>query len=202
MRAGDVGMKCPNCGAENPDGETHCQKCANPLESIRKAPLKRNTVIAASASLIVLSVLVISVLVLASVPEFDHSAKIPTNGSFTYRVLALKGDNIAFSWDASHSVAFVLRYPDGDVAFATGGESFSRTILVSSTGEYELQWFNDREFSVRMSFDASSSTLDNIRSPLLTEITWLVALVVILITVLMTIIVFAVRHSGLFRQGQ
>jgi len=53
-----------------------------------------------------------------------------------------------------------------------------------------------------MSFDASSETLDSIRSPLLTEITWLVAIIVILTIVLMAIIVFVVRRSGLFRQGQ
>jgi len=198
-------MKCPNCGAENPEAETYCQKCASPLESIRKAPMKRNTVIAASASLIVLSVLLISVLVLASVPEFEHSAKIPADGSFTYQVFALKGDNITFSWDASQSLSFTLRGPDGvtgGVLFATGGDQVSRSVNAYVTGEYELKWFNGRESSVRMSFDASSDTLDSIRSPLLTEITWLVAIIVILIIVLMAIVVFMVRRSGLFRQGQ
>jgi hypothetical protein len=159
-------------------------------------------VIAASASLIVLAVLLISVLVLASVPEFEHSAKIPANGSFTYLVLALEGDNIAFSWHASNSVGFVLRDPNGDVAFATGGESFSMSIDVHFSGEYALQWFNNDDSSTRMSFDASSETFDSIRSPLLAEIAWLVAIIVILIIVLMAIIVFVVRRSGLFRQGQ
>lgn len=164
--------------------------------------MKKTTVVAVSASLIVLSILLISVLMLASVPEREHSARIPTNGSFTYRVFALEGDIITFSWHASNSVGFVLRDPNGDVAFATGGESFSTSIDVHFSGEYALQWFNNDESSTRISFDASSETLDGIRSPLPTEIAWLVTIIVIFIIVLMATIVFMVRRSELSRQGQ
>lgn len=195
-------MKCPNCGAENPDGKTYCQKCASPLESIRKAPMKRNAVITASVLLIVLSVLLTSVLVLASVPEFKHSTKIPAGESLNYQVVAVKGDNITVSWESSQSLVFYLVDPNGEGTFSTGSDSFSRTFSAYLSGEWTLKWINTRESSVKISFDASSSTLESIRSPLLTEIMWLVAIIVILIIVLMAIIVFVVRRSGLFRQGQ
>lgn len=141
----------------------------------------------------------ISVLVMASVPASALSTTIPAGGSFTYKVLAVKGDNITFSWDASQSLAFHLRGPDGvvgGVLFSTGGDQVSRSVKVYVTGEYELQWFNGRESSVRMSFDASSSTIDSIRDPLVTDRTLLSAILVTLVIFILVVIVLMARSLG------
>lgn len=189
-------MECPNCGAENPDAEKYCQKCAHPLSSTHRVPLKRNTAIAVLALLISLSVLLLSVLALASVPGFELSVKIPAEGTYTCHVLALVGDNITVSWDSSDVLGFALIDPSGQPTFGTGSRSFERTFSVYMSGEWTLHWGNSHDSSVKMSYDASSSTLDSIRDPLMTEIAWLVTITVILTVVLIAGIVTAIRRSN------
>jgi len=191
-----MAMECPNCGAENPDAEKYCQKCAHPLSSNHRVPLKRNKAIAVLALLISLSVLLLSVLVLASVPGFEPSVKIPPGATLTCHVLALVGDNITVSWDSSEVLGFALVDPSGQGTFGTGSRSFERTFSAYMSGEWTLHWSNTRDFSVKISFDASSSTLDSIRDPLMTEIAWLVAVTVILTVTLIAVIVIAIRRSN------
>jgi hypothetical protein len=157
--------------------------------------MKRSTAIAVSVSLVLLLVLLISVLALASVPGFELATKIPAGEHFTHSVIALAGDNITVSWESSGHLGFALIDPDGFVTFGTGSDSYSRTFDVYRSGVWTLYWGNHGDSSVKLSFDASSSTIDSIRDPLLTEVAWLVAIIVVLIILLIAVIVFVTRYS-------
>lgn len=196
-------MKCPNCGAENPDTETYCQGCAISLGSIQKVPMNRRNVILVSASIALLMCLLLSTLAMASVPGLDLGTKIRAGDQFTYNVLALTGDNITVSWDSSDYLMFGLISPSGSVALGTGSDSFSRTFSsVYQSGEWTLVWTNVGESTVKLSFDASSSSLDAIRGPLLTEVAWLVAVIVILIMTMVTVIVLVTRRLQLLKADE
>jgi hypothetical protein len=189
-------MKCPHCGADNSDTEKYCTGCANSLESARRVPLKRNVAVVVLALLVLLSLLLLSIVALASVPGFALPVKVPVDGTYDHHVVALVGDNITVSWDSSEVLVFALIDPSGEAVFGTGSRSFEKVFPVYMSGEWTLHWSNPNDVSVKMSYDASSSTLDNIPSPLLTEVAWLVATAVILIVALIVGLVFAIHRSG------
>ena len=187
-------MECPNCGAENPDAEPYCRECASPLESTYRLPIERRTAITVAVSIALLIGVLLSVVVMASVPDFGHSTKIPAREEFRVHVIALAGDNISVSSESSDSIVFCLVKPDGETTFMGGVRSFSRTFSVHTSGEWTLVWTNPRDSSVKMSYDASSSSIDSIRDPLLREVAWLVAIVVTLIVIMIVVIVFVTRR--------
>ena len=75
-------MKCPNCGAENPDTTTYCQKCATPLEApVRRSPdelrrRKRAKFTVAAAIIIVVAITVPSVVYVYLDPRYSWSSSI------------------------------------------------------------------------------------------------------------------------------
>jgi len=74
-------MICSNCGAENSDTATYCQRCANPLEPTRNAPgdlkkRKRATLIVAAAIIIALVVIIPSVAYVYLDPRYSWDSAI------------------------------------------------------------------------------------------------------------------------------
>lgn len=81
MSSGELGMKCPNCGAENPDAETYCQKCASPLEMIRKTPgdlkaRRRRKLVVAATIIIALAIIIPSVVYFYEDPRYSWNSSI------------------------------------------------------------------------------------------------------------------------------
>jgi hypothetical protein len=63
IRYGETAMKCPNCGAENPDVVEFCQKCATRLEPIREASGGKSS--RPQTRLIIAVIIICSVVILA-----------------------------------------------------------------------------------------------------------------------------------------
>jgi len=147
--------------------------------------------------------MVLLVLMAISAPVSALSVNIPADANFTFSLPALRGDNITYSWTASESVSFNVRDPNGDILYSTGGLSHSGMIRASSSGQYSLQWFNSHSSSVRVSYDASSTTLDRVRGPLLDTIIGLIAVLVVIIIVVVIVVVLVVgRREQPIQQGQ
>ena len=183
-------MDCPNCGEENQGSEPYCTECAIPLETIHRVPMKRRTAIAAYASIGALLVLLLLVLTLASAPGFGHYTVIPAGGQLRIEVVALVGDNLTVSCESEAPLVISVMDPDGFWKF-TGGTGlteifgpFSETFSVYLSGEWTIVWTNLHEIPVKVSYDASSSTIDSVRAPLINEIAWLVAIIVCLVIVM------------------